>query len=73
MIDDIRTINVYYWSGGQPAGSEIPHNVLYPYSKEKRNEVIDYFLDRGFEVMIRKNKEFQIILVDVPGGKFRQR
>jgi len=62
-------IVVAYWHG-QIEGLKYTHNEEFEYSDEKRTEIIDYFLVRGYSVMLRPLERF---LIWVDKGRFGQR
>ena len=69
----MKKINIHYWYSDLSELTGIKHKASFDYSKEKRNELIDHFLDHSCEVMIRKFDHSLIIFIDNAGGRFRQR
>lgn len=69
----MKKIIVAYWYFDLYDSTGIKHNSSFDYSEEKRNELINLFLDCGHEIMIRKVPKILVIWVDNAGGRFRQR
>lgn len=60
----MKRITVAYWHLHEYKEIGIPHVTEYDYSTEKRTELINHILDKGFNVMTQQTKENIIIWID---------
>ena len=61
--ESIKNIEIRYFHGHNTLpGLDLKNNTQFPYSKEKRNELIDTIIEAGYNVMI------QTIIPSVPEG-----
>lgn len=67
----MKKILVVYWTRTIEEYVGIKHNSRYEYTREKRNEIIDLILDKGFNVMLYQQPENLIIWID--NKRFTQR
>ena len=67
----MKEIHIAYWYKGHEEKVGIPHNSIFKYSKEKRNEVIDQILDSGFNILLQQSNDVLIIWID--DKRFQQR
>ena len=51
----MKKIIIYYWYGKKIKDFDYEHNQEIPYSVEKRNEIIDEILNKGYNLMIRSH------------------
>ena len=53
----MKKIIIYYWIGNKTKDFDLnyEHNQEIPYSVEKRNEIIDEILNKGYNLMIRSH------------------
>lgn len=49
----MEKIIVLYWHGSKYPEFDYEKNQEFDYTKEKRNEIIDTVIDKGFNVMLR--------------------
>jgi hypothetical protein len=63
-------IIVLDWHGNDDTGIGIKNNSEFPFSKKKRNEIIDLALDKGLNVMIRQLKKSLVMWIHK--GRFTQ-
>jgi len=66
----MKRIIVSYWVT-EIKSLGIPRNSEFAYSSRKRNQIIDKAVNNGLQVMLYKNDQTLIILID--NGRFRQR
>ena len=66
----MKTIVVAYWHG-KFSELNYEHNSEFDYSVEKRNEIIDDLISKGFSVMLKPGKDRLIIWID--NGRFGQK
>lgn len=69
----MNTIVVAYWMGGTIEKVGIPHNSSCPYTKEKRNEIIDKVLDSGYNVLLQQQNNTQTLIIWIDDKRFQQR
>lgn len=65
----MKIIQVSYWQV-KPANLDIPQGATFPYSKEKRNELIDAITEAGYNVMLIKHVGRLVIFIDK--GRFKK-
>ena len=51
----MKKIIIYYWNGKKIKDFDYDYNQEIPYSVEKRNEIIDEILNKGYNLMIRSH------------------
>jgi len=52
----MKKIIIYYWNGKKEKDFNYEHNQEIPYSVEKRNEIIDEILNKGYNDKITQHK-----------------
>lgn len=60
----MKKITTLYWRLSKFPDLNIEHKAEYPYSYEKRNELVDMILDKGYSVMLRSINNNLIIWID---------
>ena len=70
-----KVIKISYFHGGKlpklGANPEVADGAEMPYSREKRDELVDWILVSGYNVMIVRSSDTLVLLID--DGRFRQR
>ncbi len=69
----MKTIIVSYWYSDLSKETGMKRNSEFPYSKAKRDEIINSILDKKLQIMTYEQNDSLIIWVDNEGGRFRQR
>jgi len=75
----MKKIIIYYWYGSKTKDFNLnyEHNQEIPYSVDKRNEIIDEILNKGYNLMIRshntKNIPSDNLIIYISQYNFGQR
>lgn len=70
--EKMKKITLAYFYGNHEDKIGIPHNTTFPYSKKKRNEIIDKVLDNNLNVMLKHGAN-DVLIIWVDNGRFNQR
>ncbi len=63
---------IYYWGSNFEHRTGLKHQSEYPYSEEKRNEVVNATLNAGLNVMLAKTTNGDLV-VYIDNKKFQQK
>jgi len=71
----MKKIYVVYWipSDEQERNMGIKHNQSFPYSIEKRNEIVDIALSKDYNVMLKKVVKTKALMILIDKLSFQQR
>jgi hypothetical protein len=71
----MKKLYVSYWipNESQEKDMGIKHNQAFPYSIEKRNEIIDIALSKNYNVMLKKVVKTKALLIMIDDRSFQQR
>lgn len=62
-VNDLKTIQIVYWVH---VFDTVPydHKQIVPYSKEKRNEIVDTIMEAGLNVVLLLSEDTLVIGID---------